>query len=176
MDSRELKAILLGIDEEASLSLPPLPLTSRVVLVGGSALMLRDLTTRPATHDIDVLQADSIIRTIISRYPQVNSSVQAYADHIPYNFEDRLEVLDIGARRIEYLTPALEDLAVMKLYAWRQNDIADLTSERFVQSINWALLRALVYDPNEARASVLSERRWREMAAIFEQYESRWRR
>lgn len=175
MDRQNLVDILLGIDEEASLVLPPSPTNPNVVIVGGSAFMLRDMTCRPVTDDIDVFQVDAAVRDIISRYPQVNGAVAAYCDQIPYNFQDRLVPLEIGAKRIKFLTPSLEDLAVMKLYAWRPNDISDLTSTHFLNAVDWGLLHDLVYSDEEAHASALSERRWREMTATYKEYEEAWR-
>ena len=57
--------------------------------------MLRDLTQRSVTHDIDVLSIEDSVREIVSHYPQVNGSVVAYMDQIPYNYEDRFVQLDL---------------------------------------------------------------------------------
>ncbi len=66
----------------------------------------------------------------------------AYCNQMPFNYEDRLIPLDIGARFIRYFTPSLEDLAVMKLYAYRPNDIIDLHSQAFATLIeNRACIR-----------------------------------
>ena len=64
----------------------------------------------------------------------------AYCNQMPFNYEDRLIPLDIGARFIRCFTPSLEDLAVMKLYAFRPNDIIDLHSQAFVDRLDWGLL------------------------------------
>jgi hypothetical protein len=176
MDKSTLEKTLLGIDEEAYLALgvkDPLP---KVVIVGGAAFMLRDLTQRSITHDIDLFSAERSVREIIMRYPQVNGAVAAYMDQIPYNFEDRLVKLTIGAKAIEYLTPSTEDLAVMKLYACRPNDVQDLESAARNGHIDWEVLEHLVYDEDEAKASVLSERRYREMAHSYELFKERCKR
>ena len=169
-ENEALKRMLLDVDEEAFLALGPLPVRPKVVIVGGSALMLRDLTSRPATHDVDVLEADAELERIFSHYPAINASVAAHADEIPYNFESRLTRLDLPTQLIDYLTPSLEDLVVMKLYAWRPNDIADLTSSALLAALDWELLEHLVYDEDESRASTLSERRWHEMTLAYEQF------
>ena len=167
--SEALRRMLLDADEEAFLTLGPLPVRPKVVIVGGSALMLRDLTSRPATHDVDVLEADAELERILSRYPAINASVAAHADEIPYNFESRLTRLDLPTQLIDYLTLSLEDLVVMKLYAWRPNDIADLTSPALLAALDWESLEHLVYE-DESRASALSERRWHEMTLAYEQF------
>lgn len=172
----ELQRTLLLIDEEFFLTYGtpnPKPI---VVIVGGSAFMLLDLTNRPATANIDVLQSNDTVRSIMSSYPVANERVSAYLDQIPYNFEDRLIEIPLRTSAIRFMTPSLEDLAVMKLYAWRQNDIADLTSPNFLGKLDWDLLDHLVNDPDEAQASALSERRFREMRDLYKQYREAYRK
>lgn len=176
MDKRSLTAILQDIDEEICLTYGIPSERSCVVIVGGSALMLQDLTKRPTTHDMDILVADSHVRTVMQHYPTVNGSVSAYADTIPYNFEDRLTEIKVPTKAIRFTTPSLEDIAVMKLYAWRPNDIEDITSPAFLERLNWEQLEYLVYNDNEAKASALSERRYNEMVHIFEMYKEQYRR
>ncbi len=146
MYKHDLEQTLLGIDEEAELEIGPRDDRPSVVLVGGSAFMLNDVTNRSVTHDIDVFEADRCLREIIARYPEVNGMAVAYCDQMPFNYEDRLIPLDIGARFIRYFTPSLEDLAVMKLYAYRPNDIVDLHSQAFVDRLDWGLLERLIFD------------------------------
>lgn len=176
MDKQSLITTLQNIDEEVCLTYGIPSEQTCVVIVGGSALMLRDLTKRATTHDMDILVADSHVRSIMQYYPTVNSSVAAYADQIPYNFEDRLVEIKVKTKAIRFTTPSLEDIAVMKLYAWRPNDIEDLTSPAFLENLNWEQLEYLVYDNDEAKASALSERRYKEMTHIFELYKERYRK
>ena len=72
MYKQDLEQTLLGIDEEAELEIGPRDDRPSVVLVGGSAFMLNDVTNRSVTHDIDVFEADRCLREIIARYPEVN--------------------------------------------------------------------------------------------------------
>lgn len=176
LGKEQLQTVLQGIDEEASLVFGELSERLRVVVAGGSAFMLRDLTRRPVTHDIDLLESASQLREIMAHYPVVNSHMAAFCDSIPYNFEDRLVPLDMETKAILYLTPSLEDLVVMKLYAWRPNDVADITSPSVLEAIDWGVLERLIYDPMEAQASCLSERRYQELVATFEQYRKAWKR
>lgn len=170
----ELTSTLLAIDEEAALFQGPCNEKAVVVIVGGAAFMLRDLTNRAVTHDIDVLQADRIVRTILANYPNVNGSVAAYADQIPYNFEDRLVALDLDTQAITFVTPSTEDLVVMKLYAQRPNDMQDIESAASRGQIDWNLLEKLVMDPDEAAASALSPRRYREMVDGYLDFKERF--
>lgn len=169
----DLKAILLGIDEEASLVYDTSQPRPCVVIVGGAAFLLRDLTARNTTHDIDVFMADSAMREIMANYPGVNGDVAAFIDQIPYNFEDRLVPLDIESETVDFVTPSTEDLVVMKLYAERPNDLQDIESAANKGMVDWDLLEKLVYDKDEAAASSLSERRYNEMVASYERFKAR---
>lgn len=165
--------LLLTIDEEASMLLSTKGRHYPVVIVGGSAFLLHDLTNRPTTHDVDVLSCNAELRSVLTNYAAVNGRVAAYADQIPYNFEDRLVKLDLPTRVIDYMTPSIEDLAVMKLYGWRPNDQQDLESPAMLEALDWEKLDKLVYDPEEAQASALSPRRYREMVSVYEDYARR---
>lgn len=175
LDKDELTELLVRVDTETFLSIGELQPHAHMVIVGGSAFILSDLTRRPVTCDVDVFAVDSAIAGIVAEYTAFNGSVAAYADEIPYNFEERLVKLDMRTKCVDYFTPCLEDLAVMKLYAWRPNDISDLTSPAVLESIDWDLLSRLVHDDDEARASALFERRYREMVSTYEDYERRWK-
>jgi hypothetical protein len=162
--------MLRRIDEEAALTLPDSPMRLPVIIVGGSALLLHDLTRRPTTHDVDVLAYHDALRDILASYHALNSAVMAYVDQIPYNYEDRLLPIDLETKRVAFLTPSIEDLAVMKLYGWRPNDREDLNSPQFLERIDWRKLDRLVFDADEAQASALSPRRYREMVDIYTEY------
>lgn len=166
----KLLELLLTIDEEATLLLNAPKKRFPIVIVGGSAFLLHDLTNRPTTHDVDILSCHAALREVLSNYSAVNGAVAAYADQIPYNFEDRLISLDLPTKTIAFMTPSVEDLAVMKLYSWRPNDQQDLESPAMLEMINWETLHHLVYDPNEAKTSALSLRRYEEMVSTYEDY------
>lgn len=167
MDKQRLTDLLLTVDEEYSLAEPADARRPRVIIIGGSAFMLRDLTLRPSTHDVDILSAESAVRAIMGNYPEINGAASAYMDQIPYNFEDRLVLLEIGSKRIDFMTPSTEDLIVMKLYAQRTHDIQDIEDAIAQGKVNWDLLEKLVYDPGEAKAAALVSRRYDEMVDAF---------
>ena len=58
----------------------------------------------------------------------------------------------------------------MKLYAWRPNDISDLTSPLVLQAMDWKLLDHLVLSEDEAKASSIIDRRYREMVDVYQRY------
>lgn len=175
-DKQELIEILQRIDDEVSLVLEGSNQKYDVLIVGGCAFLLSDYTSRTTTEDIDVLAVDSRIRNIVMSYNAVNSQSSAYMDCIPYNFEDRLRVLDIDTRAVRYLAPSLEDLVVMKLYAERKYDLSDITSENTLKAIDWNLLDKLVYDEDEARGSALSQKSYLEMTGAYRRYKEKWKK
>ena len=173
---QELRDTLLEIDETVFACFGPVSPKFPVVIVGGCAFLLNELTQRSVTHDIDILESSRVIRDILFARPIVNGDVAAHADEIPYGFEDRLVPLPLETHCIEYTTPSLEDLVVMKLYAARPNDNADIRSPMVLQRLDWTKLEHLVYGEDEARASVLSQRRYQEMVSAYEAYRTECRR
>lgn len=167
LDKSRLFEMLRRIDREASLVLPNGCERCSVIIVGGSALLLSDLTSRKVTYDVDVLSFDGRLRDILADYRAVNGAVAAYADQIPYNFEDRLVRIPIETEVVDFYTPSAEDLAVMKLYGLRPVDEADLNSPEFLCSINWDLMDDLVLGPDEAKASAVVERRYEAMVRAY---------
>lgn len=176
MEREALAQMLLDIDEEAYLTLDKKDIHPQVVLVGGAAFLLRRITSRQTTHDVDVYRADEAVSKILERYPALNGGVAAYSDQIPYNFEDRLAKLDLDTRTIEFVTPSIEDLVVMKLYAERPNDVQDIDGAVQSGRLDWDKLEHLVYGDNEAKASALSDKRYREMTEAYERLKARYGR
>lgn len=174
-DMAALRETLLDIDEEAWLTFGDMREKLDVVIAGGCAFILRGLTRRPVTHDIDVLEVDARLQQILAGYFMVNGSISAHSDSIPYGYEGRLEDMLPETRCVRFLAPSLEDLIVMKLYASRPHDVSDLTSDAVLGALDWELLERLVYGEDEARASCLRDRRYQEMTAAYEQYKARFR-
>lgn len=173
MQRADLERLLLDIDEEAGLLLGSLVVKPRVVIVGGAAFLLRDITARKMTHDVDVYEVADVLVDILAKYPALNGAVAAYCDNIPYNFEDRLVPLELHTKAVEFVTPSVEDLIVMKLYADRPNDIQDIDSAVRSNAVDWSLLEKLVYGDNEAKASALSDARYRQMTDAYERLKQR---
>lgn len=141
-----------------------------LIVVGGSALLLRGQTDREATKDIDVLDAPKSLFSYLRPDDIINCDARAYGDCIPYNYEDRLEVLDLGFPKLIVGTPSLEDLVVMKLYASRENDDVDLHSERLLKDLDWERLDSLILSPDEARASILADQDYRRLVLTYREY------
>lgn len=162
-----LRDLLLEIDEEVELEVGAEERYS-IVIVGGAAFMLADLTGRNATHDVDVLRADEAIKDVLARHRQLNTQVQVYADRLPKGFGERLVKIPIETAAVDFFRPSTEDLAVMKLYSWRKQDQIDLTSAEMLAKLDFDLLDHLVYDENEAKASSLTSLVYRKMVEVYE--------
>ena len=163
-----LRELLLEIDEEVELEVG-LGKRHSVVIVGGAAFFLADLTNRTATHDVDVLRADEAIQGVLARHRQLNTQVQVYADRLPKGFEGRLARIPIETAAVDFFRPSAEDLAVMKLYSWRKQDQIDLTSPKMLAELDFDLLDHLVHDEDEAKASSLTPLAYRKMVEVYEQ-------
>lgn len=182
MDKDELIEKLLRIDEDAYFAnASPERRRASVVIVGGSALLLCDLSSKLTTRDVDTLQmnADNAARQALLSDPAFNMSANAFCENIPFNFEDRLVRVELETMAIDYYVPSQEDLAVMKLYRWSPVDEADLTAPAFLERLDWDLLDRLVLDPEEAQAShvLASESKsYKEMRQRYLGYREEWKR
>lgn len=173
MNKKELLDNLRDLDEELFFTCGQ-KRRFKVVIAGGSALMLQDLTPRPTTNDIDVFESTEEVRSIMSRYG-FNARVSGLPQFVPYNFEDRLiPVTKIKGKCIDFWVLSPEDLVVMKLYRWSESDITDITNNAILEKLDWDLLEHLVYGRDEARLSIIAETSisYQEMIYRFEEYKS----
>lgn len=144
----------------------------RLVIVGGSALVLQDYLSR-STLDIDSLEVSREIYSLLDTY-DINCRVNAYIFNFPYNFEDRLLKLSIGGRRIDIFTASLEDIVISKLYSIRLKDMQDIENESILNNLDWNLLDKLANDENEAKCSALNTRTYSEFKQSYEEYRRRF--
>lgn len=173
MDAAEMRDVILDIDDKVSEHNGWYP---SMTVAGGCATILNGWSSRRNTDDIDVLDCDSDLNDVLSEFQQVNGNINAYSDKIPYNYEDRLREMTIDTNAVSVLTPSLEDLVVMKLYAWRGKDVDDLTSDGTLSCVDWDLLDYLVTSDNEARASVLSNMTYQTLLYRYQEYADMYRR
>jgi len=144
----------------------------RLVIVGGSALVLQDYLSR-ATFDIDAIEVSREIYTLLDKY-DIDCRVNAYVFNFPYNFEDRLLKLDVGGRRIDIFTASLEDIVISKLYSIRPQDIQDIENKVVLDNLDWDLLEKLANDENEAKCSTLNTRTYSEFKQSYDEYRRRF--
>jgi len=169
MQQHELMERLRRLDEDASLMFEDAG-RFRTVIVGGGALVLRDYIAR-ATHDIDVLGASNALYTLMEAH-DINGRVQAYENHFPYNYEDRLVQLWQG-QKIDFYTASLEDIVIAKLCSNRPSDCADV--EAVADRVDWVILDKLATGEGEAKASALNERNYQDFMMNYRKYVERFR-
>jgi hypothetical protein len=139
----------------------------RLIIVGGSGLVLLGTISR-ATQDIDALDASPAIRHLLEKY-DANLRVSTYINNFPYNYEDRLQRLPVGGRKIEFYTASLEDIVIAKLYSFRDLDRQDLISDEVLNNIDWERLKHLALDEDEAKSSALNEQSYKNF--LYDYYE-----
>ena len=135
--------------------------------------MLMALTDRGMTRDIDMVDFDSRLMEILSRHPELNSRALVHARLLPDGWDERLVDLILPTKAVRYRVPSVEDLAVMKLYSARDQDLEDLNSLEFVKRVNWDMLDALARDAHGADVNLVSQREYVEMLHVYENYR-RW--
>lgn len=163
----ELERRMIELDNTVSELYPNM--TFECVIVGGGALLLKKIISR-ATLDVDVLEVSSEVEEIFSVY-DFNTRVKAVLDCFPYNYEDRIEVVDLKTKSINYYIPSIEDLIVSKLYAYRGKDIDDLNEIKNSGRFNPRLLDEVIL---EARESAVTERRYFEMVSLYKAFFKEW--
>ena len=145
----------------------------RLVIVGGSALILLETITR-ATHDIDALDASAELTELLEKY-DINTRVASFINNFPYNYDERLKPLRLDGKRIDFFTASLEDIVIAKLYSARPTDRQDVIAPEVLRNINWELLDKLATAEDEAMASALNEFCYREFRDTYEEYARRYR-
>ena len=167
MNKKELEQRMIELDTITHDLYPGL--TFECVIVGGSALLIRNIITR-GTLDVDVLEVSKEVEELFASF-DFNTRVKAVLDCFPYNYADRLELVNIETKSIKYYTPSIEDLIVSKLYAYRGKDIEDLEKIKKSKKYNKILLDNLVI---EARLSAITERRYKEMVDLYIEFFKEW--
>lgn len=163
MNKKELEQRMIELDTITHDLYPGL--TFECVIVGGSALLIRNIITR-GTLDVDVLEVSKEVEELFASF-DFNTRVKTVLDCFPYNYADRLELVDIETKCIQYYTPAIEDLIVSKLYAYRAKDIEDLEKIKKSKKYDHIHLDKIV---KEARLSAITERRYLEMVDLYNRF------
>ena len=155
---------LFRLDEDADLLFDD-DRRFRLVIVGGSALILLETITR-ATHDIDALDASAELTELLEKY-DINTRVASFINNFPYNYDDRLVPLRLNGKRIDFFTASLEDIVIAKLYSARPSDRQDVIAPEVLRMLDWELLETLATAEDEARASALNDFRYWEFRETY---------
>jgi hypothetical protein len=164
MGEPELRKRLLDFDREAALLYPDQHF--HLVLAGGGALLLLGYLSR-ATEDMDALKCSPELVELMHKYDINNRVAGAYADHFPYNWEDRIVPLDIETTTIKCYAASLEDVVASKLCSDRIDDEFDVQRSEVVAAVDWDLLEQAA---TEMELSQLNPRRYQEFTRSYEAY------
>lgn len=162
------------LDEDADLLFDGEDKRFRMVIVGGSALVLLETITR-ATRDIDALDVSPEIVSLLERY-DINTNVAAYMNNFPYNYDDRLVPIRTGGRRIDFYTASLEDVVIAKLCSARSKDRQDIVTPSVLAEIDWGRLERLATADDEIKLTALNERSYNEFLCNYHEYVERYRK
>ncbi|MCL1805252.1 MAG: DUF6036 family nucleotidyltransferase [Clostridiales bacterium] len=141
-----------------------------VVIVGGGVLVLRGYISR-STDDIDILKADHRIYSLMEMY-DMNGHVNAYINHFPFNYEDRIELFWAG-QKVDFYIASLEDIVISKLCSYRGDDLED--ANLVANYVDWDLLEKLALGDNELKASILNDRIYNDFLYNYNNYVKRFR-
>ena len=125
----DLRRILAAVDAQLDRSVD-------LVLVGGGALLVLSPEAR-ATHDLDVFPTPhldgfeealkSAVAGEVGAAVDINTRSVGFESLLPKDWRDRLvRSPEFSTRHIRVFTPAVEDLAVMKIFRFAAKDAEDI--------------------------------------------------
>ena len=165
MNKQELIQTLLKADEEVSM-ITNSEFKANIIIVGGSALIIRDVIFRQ-TPDIDIIGLYKGMEFIFDKY-NINARVNAFADNLAENYEDRVEKLDLNTKALDYFTLSLEDLFIMKLYSVRRKDYLDIIDENFITKLNWDKIDKIIADGE--LDNTFNDRKYKDFLKKYEEF------
>ncbi|HBF77170.1 MULTISPECIES: DUF6036 family nucleotidyltransferase [Clostridium] len=156
MESRkEIIDLILLADKRLKQELDP-DEKVELILVGGSALLIKGIINR-ATLDIDTyLINDNKIRNILKEY-NINDDAGRVMT-ICSDFDDRLEKINLPLEKINLYTLSDYDLIISKIGSQRPKDFEDISNPKLLEKINFDKLEELLKEAildnpiNERRA------------------------
>ena len=138
-----------------------------IIIVGGSALMMLGLVgNERMTTDIDVLEAEKQLDDLLERY-DMNQYVSTYRYRMPENWYVRRQRIPFSGMVLDIYAPSNEDLAIMKLDAYRDVDINDLHEMVANGELDLEKLRLIISDDTELRVSYKDEDEWETFLSRF---------
>ena len=139
-----------------------------IVIVGGSALMMLGIVgNERMTTDIDVLEAEKQIDMLLERY-DMNQHVSTFLYRMPENWYERRQRIPFSGMVLDVYAPSNEDLAIMKLDAYREVDIGDLHEMVANGELDLEKLQGIIQDDTELRINYDDEGEWETFLSRFD--------
>ncbi len=140
-DKKAIAEILFEVDEELGKIIPK-GMKTRLILIGSSAFILKDLLTR-ATYDIDTFNiTDKKVRDVLARYNI--SDIGARIMTVCENYDHRLEKVNLPLGNIELFVLSDYDLIISKLGSARPKDIHDIIESGLIFKIDFDRLEEII--------------------------------
>jgi len=131
-----------------------------ITIVGGSALLLLDLVgDARVTTDIDVMEVDVLAESLIERY-NMNRHVETFRYHMPENWVERRQKIPFQGEVIDIYAPSNEDLAALKLGAYREVDRKDLCDMVESGELDITKLQEIIDNIVELRVNYDDDSEW----------------
>ena len=152
------------------LSLVPYDKRIEMTIVGGSALMMLGLTAHTRlTTDIDVMEAALELNGLLERY-DMNQHVTSFRFRLPEKWFERRQKISFEGAVLDIYAPSNEDLAILKLDAYREVDRKDLEGIARSGELDYGLLEEIVNDDAELRVNYDTEEEWESFKARYNEF------
>lgn len=145
-----------------------------VIVIGGSVLIMEDVSSMPMTGDIDVfsIYLPSGGQELMRDYA-MNMRSQAYPYTLPYNYEERLEILAETVYFVAYRV-SWEDILFAKLQRNDSRDQNDADNIANTGNFDWILFRDILTDPNDGCGSGITRPAYQELLLAYNEFADRW--
>jgi len=151
------------------LSLVPFGSRVEMTIAGGSALMILGLTIETRmTTDIDVMEAALEMEGLLERY-DMNQQVTSFRFRLPENWLIRRQKVPFEGMVLDVYTPSNEDLAILKLDAYRELDQNDLKDMVCNGGIDFKLLQSILDNNVEMHVNYDTEDEWEIFLSRFDE-------
>jgi len=152
------------------LSFIPFEKRVEMTIVGGSALMMLGLTANSRqTTDIDVMEAALEMNGLLERY-DMNQHVTNFRFRLPERWFERRQKLSFEGAVLDIYAPSNEDLAILKLDAYREVDKKDLEDMARSGELDYGLLETIINDDMELRVNYDTEEEWKVFKARYHEF------
>jgi len=141
-----------------------------MTIVGGSALMMLGLTANTRqTTDIDVMEAALEMNGLLERY-DMNQHVTNFRFRLPERWFGRRQKISFEGAVLDIYAPSNEDLAILKLDAYREVDKKDLEDMARSGELDFDLLKTIIHDDTELRVNYDTEEEWGVFLARYNEF------
>ena len=131
-----------------------------LTIVGSGALIMLNLVgDSRVTTDIDVMETEKQIEGFLERY-DMNQLVSTFLYRLPENWIQRRQRIPFDGIVLDVYAPSNEDLAILKIDAYRDADQKDLREMINGEEINFDRLMTIINNEAELRVNYADDSEW----------------